>query len=51
MALGSVVTEMRALINEVKTLFTDLIKSVEEIRSSQKRLEAVVASMLDKPKK
>lgn len=51
MALGSIVTEMRTLVQEVKTLFTDLIKAVEEIRNSQKRLEATMASLLDKPKK
>lgn len=48
MALGQTIKDIQTLVDGVKQDFSALIKALEEVKASQKRIESVLASMLDK---
>lgn len=51
MAFGSIIKDIKELVDAMKTEFAALAKVLEEVKSSQKRIEATMGSLLDKPKK
>lgn len=48
MALGQTIKDIQALVDSIKADFSTLTKALEEVKASQKRIEATLASMLDK---